>query len=352
MGGDSEKIHQFFSLVKAGCLICRGLVQELLNSAVFGNGRGSINSEAYCKNDIWSSWSDAYYQSQVFDVTQPYAFSRSNTQKESPKEFDYPNRFCLGLADVIKEPLVGFLERNGLKQGRSDQTLYETLQVYAMTLELTPEELSEKVCSDYAGCAPNGPGPIEREIATEQAKIEDLKEKAAANGENMKALDTFLRTKGLDKAMKTRVTNQRATLKKEQDAEKAEIKTIQKTLASLTKQHNATTKAQKTVESQCLFECYKQTNWGKSFMQKKNRIDSGLQDPIPQQQLTAMRSTTPCGYPIRIKKEPDNLKAKCNKCSQLSCLVQARLKCYAYSCKSPYVSTNGVAYYVPKTIVI
>ena len=96
MGGDSEKVHQFFSLVKAGCLIC-SLVQELLNSAVFGNGRGSISSDAYCRNDIWSSWSDAYYQSQVFDVTQPYAFQIEHT-KESPKSL-IPNRFCLGLAD-------------------------------------------------------------------------------------------------------------------------------------------------------------------------------------------------------------------------------------------------------------
>ena len=72
-----------------------------------------------------------------------------------------------------------------------------------------------------------------------------------------------------------------------------------------------------------------------------------MTDPFPASQLAYAASTIECGYPVVIKKT-----GKCEDCNKLPCLVQARMKCYAYKCKSPYVVTGGMAYFIPKTVII
>jgi len=344
VGQSKELIHEFFSLVKAGCLICRGMVKHLLEAAIYGNGRGPITAKGYCENDLWASWSDNYFKDQVFDTTQPFAFSQANTQKESPEKYDYPIRFCRGLSKVLLDPIAEHIRHNGLMQVVDKPDLYRALQIYSMTEDGTPETLSDELCAAYSGCSPGGPGPIEREIMAEETELAQLKTSEKMQKENIEAMK---QSKGKNSQAQVKALS--AVLKEE--AKK--VKTIEKHLVTLKKQQNETAKQQKAIEQTCIFECYKKTEWGKAFGKKANRINSGLQDPIPMSQLTAMRATKPCGYPVTLKKDPQKgEKSKCSKCSELSCLVQARLKCYGYSCKSEYVSTNGVAFYVPKTVLI
>jgi len=349
VGAHRETVHEFFALLKAGCLICRGLIKTLLQSAALGNGRGATNAHSYCENSLWSAWSDPYFTSQVFDVTQPFAFSKANTQKEGPRDYSYANRFCEGLSEELLEPIRAWLRRNGLVQLHENPTLFETLQLMMMSSDLGADALSEKMCADYAGCSQNGPSPIDRKISANVAQSNSLENAIKTQTMNIEAYDKFLAQDGLSAGAKKTITAEKKALETAVGKETKTMTQLTKDLTLLYKESNTTASSDKKHDNTCLFECYKTTAWGKQFA--KDRTSTGLMDPIPSSQLAALHAGEPCGYPVTIPKSV-KVGAKCTKCTALSCLVEARLKCYGYSCTSPYVSTSGVAFYVPKTIVI
>merc|ERR1712216_901029 len=59
-------------------------------------------------------------------------------------------------------------------------------------------------------------------------------------------------------------------------------------------------------------------------------------DPFPASQLAYAASTQECGYPVDLPK-----KKKCEDCSKLPCLIEARMKCYAWKCKSRTSATSA-----------
>jgi len=112
------------------------------------------------------------------------------------------------------------------------------------------------------------------------------------------------------------------------------------------KQQALSEEEEKKTQNTCFFECYKDTQWGKNFRQTRGLF--GVNDPIPVSQLAASQSTKVCGFPVELKREK-----KCEECGKLPCLIKARMKCHgSFGCKSPYVATGGIAYFVPKTVVI
>jgi len=368
IGAHKEIVHEFFAVLKSGCLICSGLVKTLLQSAVLGNGRGNTDSRSYCKDSLWSAWSDNYFASQVFDVTQPFAFDRANTQKEGPREFNYANRFCLGLSDELLLPIRGWLQSNGLSQLHEHPTLYEALQLMTMSSDLSIDGLSDKICSDYVGCPKDGISPIARQISANLRKTKTLTSTIADEVANVETLGKQLEKDHQDAAKKKTIVAEKKVMEANVAAENKKLSNLKKTLIALQKEESTAVAVDKKKEAQCLFQCYKPTAWDKQF--RLRREDHGLMDPIPASQLAAMHAGDPCGYPVVLKKPEtdtptgvDSLapRAKsggggkgqeCSHCTALPCLIKARLKCFEEGCKSPYVSTSGVAFYVPKTVVM
>merc|ERR1711865_619973 len=162
--------------------------------------------------------------------------------------------------------------------------------------------------------------------------LEEYKKKYENRPETLKQL-----TNATD-AMKKHLKEAKETLKKD----KKDLKKVEK---AVKKNNKPSTYREKDT---CTFQCFKETEWGKQFQEKRTMV--GVEDSIAASQLTASMSTKVCGFPVL--KKTNTKKKECETCEQLSCLVAGRMACYAFSCKSPYVAVNGKFYYVPKTVLV
>eukprot|EP00941_MAST-03F_sp_MAST-3F-sp1_P000099 g99.t1 len=350
-GGDERRkqsITKFFATAKVNCDICRGLLFNLADSALTRNGRGVIDSVDYCNNLNWASWTNPDLQMRHFDVTKPHSFFDNNRLNEgAPDDSSYPTQFCIGLDRHLSMKMNAELRENGLIFNPVRKpTLYQALQSFMLYRQKSPRDLSGQICSEFVGCSIEGKTPLEKQIHLLQIDLEKKKKSKEMEENSLLRLEKIMKDKSKDLSTQVVKSIEKSVEKLQENLKgvaKEEAET-EKSLKKLQTERQAELKEEKMAEENCLFECYKDTKWGLKFRQERGQI--GINDPIPVSQLAAMKSTQICGYPVLLERK------KCGECAKLKCLVAARMKCYAWKCKSPYVSTGGTAFFVPKTVII
>merc|ERR1719498_1234792 len=100
------------------------------------------------------------------------------------------------------------------------------------------------------------------------------------------------------------------------------------------------------IMKKCYVQCFKPTKFWDMIYKQRGVYGN---DQVPATPTIAGHATRACGFPVELDKQKTK---ECKACTSLECLEKARMACYKWQCKSPFVKVGGMMYYVPKTVVI